>query len=392
MGDHDADDGTLQVEVVGAVDAVPAAAWDALAGDDNPFVEHAFLALLEESGAVGPATGWLPHHLVVRLGGQVVGAAPMYLKGHSYGEYIFDWSWAHAAERAGLAYYPKLVVAIPFTPATGPRLLIHPDAPRHAVTAALGRGALAVADEIGASGVHWLFCTEGERAELGRFGFAPRASYQFHWDNRGFRDFDDYLEALTRRRRKEVRRERARAAAHRLTIRVVPGTELEPRHWRALDTFYRRTVGYRGGYPYLPPRFFELLGPRLGHRTLAVLAERDGEPVAGTLNFRKGSRLYGRYWGAAEDLDALHFECCYYRLIEYAIAEGIARFEAGAQGEHKIARGFLPVETCSAHRLTHPGLGRMVGAFLRDEAGAVRRHMAWLGASSPYAVDRAREG
>ena len=383
---------TLYVEVLDDLRTIAAADWDALAGPDNPFVEHAFLAALEESGSVAPETGWIPQHLVVRPGdahgpdraAPLLGAAPAYLKLHSYGEYIFDFAWAQAAARPGLRYYPKLLLAVPFTPATGPRLLVRPGADVHAVSRALAEGAASLAEHSGLSGAHVLFSTDAEAARLATLGYSRRLSLQFHWHNAGYRDFDDYLDAFSAKRRKEIRRERRRAAAHGLTLRVLPGDALRPDHWRALEAFYRRTVAARGGTDYLTPRFFALLPERLAHRVVAVIAERDGRPVAGTLNFHKGSHLYGRYWGALEDLDALHFECCYHQLIEHAIAGGYSRFEAGAQGHHKLARGLLPSFTHSAHLLLHPGLAQAVDAFLLRETDHVRAEHAALSEHSPF--------
>ena len=385
----------LYVEIVDHVGAIPAAHWDALTGDANPFVEHAFLKALEDSGSVGRGTGWIPSHLVVRGAdgdgpdlaaptAPILGAAPLYVKTDSYGEYIFDWGWANAAHRAGIAFYPKLTAAVPFTPVTGPRLLVHPGADAEAVSAALAQGAISLCERANLSGVHWLFCTAQESARLAGAGYTPRLSRQFHWHNAGYRDFEDFLAAMSAKRRKEVRRERRRAQGHGLDIHVLPGTELRPEQWRALDGFYRRTVAQRGGMDYLTPRFFELLPERLAHRVVAVIAERAGRPVAGTLNFRKGDHLYGRYWGASEDLDALHFECCYYQLVDYAIAEGITLFEAGAQGQHKLARGFLPSLTHSAHVIAHPGLRQAIDAFIGREADEVRQEIAWLATHSPF--------
>ena len=383
----------LYVEVVDHLGAVPAAEWDALTGDDNPFVEHAFLKALEDSGSVGEGTGWHPAHLLVRgatadgrpdVDAPLQGAAPMYVKTDSYGEYIFDWGWANAAHRAGIPFYPKLTSAVPFTPATGPRLLVRSGADAVAVGRALAKGAMALCEQGDLSGVHWLFCTEAEQAQLVAEGYSARLSRQFHWRNAGYGCFDDFLGALSSKRRKEIRRERRKAQSHGLDIRVLQGTELREDHWRALDHFYRRTVGYRGGMDYLAPRFFELLPERLAHRVVAVIAEADGRSVAGTLNFRKGDHLYGRYWGASVDLDALHFECCYYRLVDYAIAEGITLFEAGAQGHHKLARGFMPSATYSAHLIRHPGLRAAVDDFLRHEAAEVEREIGWLAEQGPF--------
>ena len=319
---------------------------------------------------------------MVTAGDVVVGCAPLYLKAHSYGEYIFDWAWAGGAQRAGLRYYPKLVAAVPFTPATGPRLLVREDVDREEVGGLLARGALALADRIGASSVHWLFVEEAERELLGRHGYTGRMTHQYHWENAGYACFDDYLGHLGRRRRKDVRRERRRAAESGLTIDVVAGTDLRDADVAALYAFYRDTAAKKGAMPYLTEAFFTDLPRR---RVVAVLARRDGVAVAGTLNFQRGDTLYGRYWGCVEDYDSLHFECCYYRLIEHAIERRLARFEAGAQGYHKVARGFLPVPTWSAHHVRHPGLAQAVDAFVTDEWSQTEAEIAWLRAhKSPF--------
>lgn len=394
MADDENDDSSatgLVIEVAAGLDgAVDPAAWDALTGGANPFIEHGFLAGLEASGSVGPGTGWVPRHLLVReaAGGRLVGASPLYLKDDSYGEYIFDWGWANAAHRAGIAYYPKLVSAVPFTPATGPRLLVHPDAEaagdRADIVGALIGGAFAVAERERASGIHWLFCTEREAAELAARGLLRRLTYQFHWDNAGYASFEDFTAALTSKRRKEVRRERARAQAHGLDVRVLTGAELTGDDWDALYTFYRSTIAQRGAIPYLTRGFYAELARRVPERVRAVIAYDGDRAVAGTLNLLAGGHLFGRYWGAVAEYDALHFECCYYRLIDYAIAHGVTHFEAGAQGQHKIARGFLPSATHSAHFIAHPGLRDAIARHLELEAGAVRREMAALAEHGPF--------
>jgi predicted N-acyltransferase len=378
----------LELSVAEDLRDVPAAAWDALAGEDNPFVEHAFLASLEVFGCVGPKAGWVPRHLLVWQGAgaarRLVGAAPMYLKNNSYGEYIFDWAWADASQRAGVPYYPKLVSAVPFTPATGPRLLIAPDLPRAPIVEALASGARAVAAEENAWSVHWLFTEPGEVGELGAHGYLGRTTHQYHWKNLGFTCFDDYLAAMGSKRRKEVRRERRAAAGLGLDIAVEPGGALSEQDVADLYGCYRSTIDSRRAIPYLTPAWFGAIRQQLAARAVVVTVRRSGRLVAGALNFRKGDHLYGRYWGALEDRPALHFEVCYYQLIEYAIAEGITLFEAGAQGEHKITRGFLPSRTYSAHWLRHAGLARAVAEFLPREARHLEAELLALAEGSPY--------
>lgn len=391
MGDYDRpmDDSQqeLRLEVVSSVHQVPEEAWDACIGEDNPFVEHRFLATLEDTGCLGGQSGWHPHYLLVRqgAGSPPAGIAPLYVKTDSYGEYIFDWAWANGAQRAGLDYYPKLTAAVPFTPATGPRLLVRPDVDAGPVRDALAGGALVLADRIGASGVHWLFCTEAEASSLQSRGYTRRRTYQFHWKNQGYEDFDAFLDHLQRKRRKEVRRERRKAHDHGLRIELKTGETLTPEDWRAMRGFYDATHQARPWQrQYLRPDWWELAADRLRDRAVAVLAYDGSRAIAGSLSFRRGRNLYGRYWGAAADLDAVHFECCYYRLVEYAIDEGIQLFEAGAQGQHKLRRGFLPALTHSAHRLTHPGLHDAVEGFIGEETAAVLAEVEHLRRAGPF--------
>lgn len=364
-------------------------AWDALSGPDNPFVEHAFLQTLEDAGCVGTEeTGWVPNHLLVYDGSLLVGAAPFYIKYDSFGEYIFDWGWAWAAERAGIPYYPKLVCAVPFTPATGPRLLVHPSADRDAVTAALAQAMRDVAEATEASSIHCLFTLEAEQDVLAQHGFAARASHQYHWLRAPqWHSFDDYLAAMRAQNRKQVRRERRRAREHGLSLSLRRGTELAPHHWQALWRFYRATTSAKGAIPYLTPKFFELLPERLSHRAVVALAEDGDQPLAAALLFAKGKHLYGRYWGARAALEGVHFELCYYLPIEWALEHGIERFEAGAQGPHKIKRGFLPAPCYSAHWIAHPGLARAVEEFLPREAAHVRADIQALARHTPFRRD-----
>jgi len=360
-----------------------------LAGDGDPFLEHAFLAALEASGSVGSRAGCVPRLVVARDGGRLVGAVPLYLKTNSYGEFIFDWGWANAAHGSGVRYYPKLVAAIPFTPATGRRLAVHPDADAAAVTAALLHGVRQVADDERASSVHFLFCTEAEKDALTAREYLPRLSMQFHWHNRAerpFDSFDDFLSTFRSRNRKQVRKERQGAAAHGLTFRTATGAELEPGDWRALHSFYLANIARHGGIPYLNERFFEVARATLSHRLVATLAYKGGEPVAGTINFEKGTHLYGRYWGCLEDFQMLHFELCYYQLIERAIARRYTLFEAGAQGEHKLKRGLTPAFTHSAHWIRHAGLADAIASFIRREAAAVAEEARFYDQHSPFNV------
>jgi predicted N-acyltransferase len=384
----------LQTTVIAGLNEVAAPEWDALVDANDPFLEHAFLAALERSKSVGKRAGWQPRFVLVHDGAQLVGAVPLYLKDNSYGEFIFDWAWANGAMRAGLRYYPKLVAAVPFTPVTGSRLLVRPDTAREPVLAALIDGIRGVAEEERVSSVHVLFCPEGEAARLAAAGYKPRLSMQFHWLNRdpAYRDFDDFLAAFRSRNRKQVRKERAVAAEHGLRLCTVEGPALGVREWAALEGFYETNIEKHGSPAYLTPQFFALLRTELAHRVVATLAYRDDVPVAGTLNFERGSHLYGRYWGCTEEREMLHFELCYYQLIDRAITRGHTRFEAGAQGEHKLKRGLDPALTHSAHWIRDPEFARAVDRFIDNEAQLVREEVEQYRALSPYRrADQAEE-
>ncbi len=366
---------------------IAAGEWDACAGADNPFVSHAFLAAIEDSGSATAERGWLPQHAALRdEAGRLVACAPCYAKSHSQGEYVFDHGWADALERAGGDYYPKLQVCVPFSPVPGPRLLLRPDAgvPPAALAQALVQGCRAV----GASSVHVTFCTAEEWAALGQAGWLQRLGTQFHWTNPGYGCFDDFLGALASRKRKALRRERRDVQAAGLVLRCLRGAEITERHWDAFHRFYRSTTDKKWGRSaYLTRRFWPLLGERLGDAVVLMVAERDGEPVAGALNLVGREAIYGRNWGAVVDVPFLHFELCYYMAMDFAIAHGLRRVEAGAQGEHKIQRGYLPVETYSAHWIAHPGLSRAVADFLERERPAMRREMAALATLSPFRAE-----
>ena len=384
--------------------------------ENDPFLAHAFLSALEASGSVGARAGCVPRLVLVRDGaakgdgasgrgssggdGRLVGAVPLYLKTNSYGEFIFDWSWANAAHRAGVRYYPKLVAAIPFTPATGQRLpvLAASGVDSGAVVAELLRGVRLVADDERASSIHFLFCTEAEKhrlAEDGATGYFPRLSMQFHWRNRHaqqpdaapFADFDDYLGSFRSRNRKQVRKERREAAAHGLAFRVATGADLEARDWKALRAFYVANVERHHGVAYLSDRFFQIARETLADRMVSTIAYAGTRPVAGTINFERGAHLYGRYWGCLAEYEMLHFELCYYQLIERAIARRCTLFEAGAQGEHKLKRGLTPALTHSAHWIRHPELGAAVAEYVRSEEEAVVEQARYYEEHSPFRAE-----
>lgn len=374
----------IRVTVHRRIDEVPAADWDALAPDDNPFVEHAFLALLESSHSVGGRSGWQPRHLVARRGDVVVGAMPCYRRSDSYGEFIFDWGWAQAASRAGLDYYPKLTVAVPYTPATGPRLLTRPGVERGEVQAALVAALGDLVREEECSSAHVLFCRDDEAAVLEGAGFSRRASAQFHWRNGGWTSFDAFLEALRHEDRKQIRRERRRVDEAGLQIETFSGAEVPRTWWPALFALYTSTSGRKWGRPYLTRAFFDEIPSVLGDRAVVVTAKRADDLVAMTLSFEKGRHIYGRYWGASEEISGLHFELCYYRLIDRAVARGATLVEAGAQGEHKLKRGFLPVVTHSAHVFEDERLGDAIARFLVEEKAAVAAEQQELLSHSPF--------
>jgi hypothetical protein len=357
-------------------------AWDACAAAPdyaaNPFVSYDFLDIAEESGCASPRTGWAPQHLAVRdEAGAVAAVAPLYLKSHSQGEYIFDHSWADAYERAGGRYYPKLLSAAPFSPVTGPRLLVREDVGRDAGRRMLLSGAITLCDRMSVSTFGVNFPTEDEWRFMGAEGMLLRQNQQYHWLNAGYASFDEFLGALSSGRRKTIRRERRDAVAG-LEILALTGGDLTEEHWDAFFTFYMDTGARKWGQPYLNRRFFSLLGERMADRVLLILARRGDRWIAGALNLIGGDCLYGRNWGCVENVPFLHFELCYYQAIQWAIDHGLARVEAGAQGQHKIARGYLPTAVYSAHFITDPGLSHAVARFLEEERRHVQGEMDWL--------------
>jgi predicted N-acyltransferase len=357
-------------------------AWDACAGAPdhaaNPFIAYDFLDIAEESGCAAARSGWAPQHLAVRdTSGEVAAVAPVYLKSHSQGEYVFDHSWADAYERAGGRYYPKLVSAAPFSPVTGPRLLVRPDVDREQGRRMLLSGAITVCEKMDVSTLGINFPTADEWRFLGEQGMLLRQNQQYHWLNAGYVTFDDFLGALSSGRRKTIRRERRDAVAS-LEIHALTGGDLKEEHWDAFYAFYMDTGNRKWGRPYLNRLFFSLLGERMADRVLLLLAKKDGRWIAGALNLIGGDCLYGRNWGCVEDVPFLHFELCYYQAIEWAITHGLARVEAGAQGQHKIARGYLPTAVYSAHYISDPGLSGAVARFLEEERRHVQGEMDWL--------------
>lgn len=380
------------LRTVQSLDSLPREQWNRLAGATNPFLRHEFLVALERHGCVGGTTGWTPCHLVAENDRRLVGALPLYRKTHSFGEFVFDWSWADAYERAGLAYYPKLLAAIPFTPVSGPRLLTAPDAPAGAIGEALAAGALARAREQGVSSLHCLFPAPRDAGLLETQGLLLRTGCQFHWHNPGYRDFDDFLEGLSSKRRKAIRRERREAAQAGLEVRMLQGAEISDAQWQAFHRFYCATFDRKWGFPSLSAGFFKEIGRTLPESVLLALAGRGERWVAGALFLRGEDMLYGRHWGCTEYHPALHFELCYYRGIEYCIRERLARFEAGAQGEHKIWRGFVPARTCSVHWIRHAGFRAAIDAFLRREREAMEHYVDELWEHSPYKAAQPRAG
>ncbi len=390
----------LHISAVGAIDEIDAAAWDACAnpvlGDHNshqetvfnPFVSHDFLSAIEQSKSVGIRTGWQPQHVLAKTGaGELVAAAPCYLKSHSRGEYVFDRGWAEAYERAGGSYYPKLQIAVPFTPATGPRLLLRPGPNADAIGRALADGLIELCKLSGASGVHVTFAPEAQYRLLGELGYLQRTDQQFHWENAGYASFDDFLGALSSRKRKTIRRERQDALQAGITVHWLSGSDLTEEVWDAFFEFYMETGSRKWGRPYLTRSFYSLVGDKMRDRIVLVMAKRAGRWIAGAINFRGSHTLFGRHWGAVEHHPFLHFELCYYQAIDYAIAHKLSRVEAGAQGEHKISRGYMPTTTYSAHYIADPGLRRAIADYLVRERAYVAAAGEELAGLAPFRKD-----
>lgn len=379
----------IRIEIAPRIADVAAEAWDACANPDaatyNPFLAHGFLKALEDAGSVGGRSGWAPRHLVLKdAQGTVSAVAPAYLKSHSQGEYVFDHSWADAYMQAGGDYYPKLQIAVPFTPVPGRRLLVRPGPGALETEAVLARAVAQVVDQSGLSGAHLTFVSEDQWQRLGMQGFLQRTDQQFHWSNAGYATFEDFLGSLASRKRKAVRKEREEALSAGLTVKWLCGAEITEADWDAFFTFYMDTGSRKWGQPYLNRRAFSLIGAATGAAPLLMFALREGRPVAGSFHMIGGDCLYGRYWGATEHHPCLHFEMCYYQAIDFAIAHGLQRVEAGAQGEHKLARGYLPTKTYSAHYIRDPNLRRAVADYLRRERAYVDRAAQELAGYAPF--------
>ena len=402
----------IRIRIEPTLANIPAAAWDACAeaqavkalGEDNlspqlstrgysanPFVSHAFLSALEQAHCVGGRTGWQPRHLLAEAGGALVGCAPCYLKSHSQGEYVFDHGWAEAFERAGGQYYPKLQVAVPFTPVTGPRLLARPGPHAEQVRGALADALAEITTASELSSAHVNFLTEAEWSALGRRGYLQRTDQQFHWENAGYATFEDFLGRLASRKRKAIRRERKEALSAGIDVHWLTGSDLTEDVWDAFFAFYMDTGSRKWGRPYLTREFFSVVGEKMGDRILLMMAKRAGRWIAGAINFLGQDTIYGRNWGAIEHHPFLHFELCYYQAIDYAIQNKLNRVEAGAQGEHKLARGYMPHTTYSAHFIANPGLRRAVADYLARERAYVQAAGEELAAAAPFRKDLAEQ-
>ncbi|MGZ9809560.1 GNAT family N-acetyltransferase [Pseudoroseicyclus sp. H15] len=388
----------IEISTLSTLAELPAEEWDACACPEaadggrpnDPFTTHRFLLALEESRSVGRGTGWEPHYLLARKEGELIAVAPLYAKGHSQGEYIFDFNWAHAYENAGGEYYPKLQIAVPFTPATGRRFLTKPGHEAEGMSA-LVQGGVSLAAQNRMSSLHATFCTEAEAVAGAQMGLLARSTQQFHWHDEGYGDFEGFLGALSSRKRKNIRKERREAQGFGGEIVSLTGADIRPEHWDAFWRFYQDTGSRKWGTPYLTRAFFDLVHERMADDVLLSLAIREGRPVAGALNFIGRDRLYGRYWGCTEHHPFLHFELCYYQAIDFALANRLSVVEAGAQGEHKLARGYLPVETHSLHWIGDQGFRDAIARYLEAEAAAVDEEIEILTSYGPFRRDNREE-
>jgi predicted N-acyltransferase len=368
-----------EIRIIESLADVDSQQWNTLAGD-QPFLRHEFLNALETTDCVSDSSGWKPHHLTLWRGEKLVGAMPLYLKNHSYGEYVFDWAWAQAYRQHGLNYYPKLVNSIPFTPVTGPRLLAGSTGDRELLLLS----AIELARKLGASSLHCLFPTELQAREMQTHGMLLRSGVQFHWQNRNYADFDAYLASMSYAKRKKIRQERRKVKDADVEFEHIRGCDATPVQWEFFHECYNTTYEQHRSIPYLNLDFFSKISTVLPDNLLLIIASRAGQPIASALNFFNANTLYGRYWGSTENMPALHFETCYYQAIQFCIDNRISTFEGGAQGEHKVARGFLPTPTWSAHWLAHPEFSRAVEEFLAREARGIAHYMTELNERSPF--------
>ena len=371
----------VTARAVQSINDIPAAEWDRCAGDENPFVSHAFLSALEDSGSVSAHTGWAPYHVVIENDdGTLRGCVPMYLKSHSQGEYVFDQSWAHAYERAGGSYYPKLQVSVPFSPVTGPRLLAQDSETRDLLLSAC----VQFANSLEISSLNITFPTHEEWTQMGEAGLLLRKDQQFIWSNNAYGGFDDFLLELSSRKRKNIRKERKQAVQNDIEIEWVTGADLQEHHWDAFYEFYTDTSNRKWGQAYLNRSFFSLIGERMPKNVLLILAKRNGQYIAGAINFIGTKTLFGRNWGCLEDHPCLHFEVCYYQAIDFAISNALQSVEAGAQGQHKLARGYMPQLTYSAHWIADAGFRTAVANFLKEEGAYVESDRRILSDHGPF--------
>lgn len=374
----------MDIRVVEHIADIPAQDWNALVDDAHPLLRHELFAAFEETGCAVPEAGWVPRHLVVSDGGALIGAAPIYIKSHTYGEFVFDFAWADAYRRAGLRYFPKLISAIPFTPVSSPRLLVANRPDQDGIARVLAEGATELARELGASSMHWLFPHATDIGRLERCGLLRRDGFQYHWLNPGYRDFEDFLSTLNAKRRKQIRRERRHVSEAGVEIETLEGDAITSAHWDLMHDLHQATIQHYGAQAFLTRAFFHRLAETMASNVVMVFARHGREYVGGAFNFLGPQALYGRYWGGRQDIHSLHFEVCYYSAIDYCIARQLKRFEGGAGGEHKLARGFVPVTTHSAHWLQHPQFARAVADFLARERNGVELYLDELNEHSPF--------
>jgi predicted N-acyltransferase len=378
----------LEVHFLTAVEQIPAAQWNAITGTDYPFLRHEFLSCLEQTGCTDGESGWQPCHATLYRGEKLIAVMPLYLKSHSWGEYVFDWGWADAWQRQGLKYYPKLVTAIPFTPATGPRLCLAEDEAREAIFPMMFQAVKQLAEQEGASSWHLLFPRADEASVLKENGSSIRMGSQFHWFNRDYSNFDDFLQRFNSRKRKSLRRERRRVEEQGIELQVLEAAEITPAHWEKFYFFYQLTYAKRSGHGgYLSREFFMRLADTMADACVMVMAQHEGKAVGGALYFRSSDTLYGRYWGCEQELDCLHFEACYYQGIEYCIRHGLQRFDPGAQGEHKIQRGFEPIKTWSSHWIADSGFAAAIEDFTQRESLETQRYIEQASSYLPFRVE-----
>ena len=376
----------MNITIVGAIKEIGADEWNALAGLENPFVRYEFLSALETHHCVGERFGWIPQHITLRNDKQkLIGAVPLYLKDNSYGEFVFDWGWADAYQRSGMDYYPKLVVAMPYTPATGPRLLIAKDQDYQTIASTLIEASVQHAKNLNVSSLHWLFTNEQDTQQLTRHGFMQRLGCQFHWSNQNYESFDHYLQTLTRGKRKNINRERRHVKDTNVKLEILNGHEATEQHWHIFHRYYETTFKKLGGYATLSTGFFQEVASTMPDSIVLVMAKLDNQYIAAALSFRGTDTLYGRHWGCEKEINSLHFEACYYyQGIEYCINHDLKRFEPGAQGEHKIARGFLPTPTYSAHWIANPMFKNAIREFLDHETNGMQHYIEQLEQHSPF--------